>query len=614
MDQYSEYHSLKDEYINRELFEKQAVFSISLDIKLKNFKYILKNKSVYYDFTKGEHYFLASENDPGYSHLLLEGEDIGLKFNKNEDVYWISFTGETMGNENMKKILNGKNLRSIEKGMMFPLILNRNERLYYVFQYSVEEENDVTENLLKIQNAYTEFYGPDSFRIEKISESEPLPDIFTYGYVDEPFYEIEILIPYDGPNMKGVLKRLSFEPKENQFMVKYDKTNYTLSFDDLTKNFQRPSISLFDAFKEISDRFAFPSYFEGVCENKICKVKWIYEERFLPDVLTVLNKINLSGGNIALSKIKKLNLEHKEIKENDLSFEPLNKEFFQKEIVYSKDLKYLPQLMDLIDNAIVYNDVMSMDVFLVVDKNSPKYPEIKIKSIKNNLKFNENKYFIWLSFPDISKIKDDLYDKTKNGRLFNLEGSYHLPFLIIKGGRIYYIDQYSTKFEKEVTTRILNVIKNHYDILGLNSFRVESIGNARDPLKFIRDFSIKTGIVSLELSIDYNGEDLKGIIKNISLDINQIQFLADEGQGPKVINISEINKKIPGFGDLAKLFFMNLQDNLSFLLYFEFKCNNGKCNINMLLEKNMFLIISNALVSLIDSGLKIKLSKYETLQ
>ena len=182
---------------------------------------MVEEKPVYYDFTRGEHYFSITENDPGFSHVFIEGNEIGLKFRKTGDIYWVSFMGETKRNEKIKDMLKGKDLRSIKSGMLFPIVLNKNGRAYYFYQYNENVEAEVTEHLLKLQNAFDEIHGIGSFKIEKISDAENPTELFNYGSVNELFYEIEILVPYEGPDMKGIQKRISMNPEENEFIIKH---------------------------------------------------------------------------------------------------------------------------------------------------------------------------------------------------------------------------------------------------------------------------------------------------------------------------------------------------------------------------------------------------------
>ncbi len=234
--------------------------------------------------------------------------------------------------------------------------------------------------------------------------------------------------------------------------------------------------------------------------------------------------------------------------------------------------------------------------------------------MKSNIKINENKYFFWFNYPEISRSKENLNEYIKDGRLFEMKSVFHLPFNIIYKDRMYYIIQYSDSCEYEITARILKVYDKYNSIIGRNSLRIENISNVRNILKFIRDFDIQKNIIALEFSSNYKGKELKGIIKNISSKIDNIEFLVDDGQGPKVISISEINERTPIFGELVQEFLKNLMDNLSFFLYFDFKCTNGGCIINILMEEKMFPVMVSGLNNLNTEIFNIRLSKYEALQ
>ncbi len=601
-------------YVNKIMFQKQVIFSVSTEIKLKNLQYILKGKSIYYDFLTGMHYFFVTENDPGYSRLILEGEKIGLKFNKNENIYWVSFQGETLGNEKMRSMLMGKNLRSVDKGMVFPLVLNKEGRIYYLYQYDASSEPDVSESFYKIQRAYNEFYGSGSFKIERISESENFIELFKYGQVDQNFYEMEVSFPYEGPNLIGILKRATINPEEDEFIVKINGEFYKFMLKDMINNLNIPSEGIFNSVKDLSEKFAFTSYFDGKCENGICRVRWIVEERFLLDVLRALNKIVESGVKFSFSKVKKLEIDYQEEKKNELPFSTLNKEMFQKEIIYSKDMDYMPLIKDIIDKAIIYNDSLSLDLFFVLDNSSQIYPEVKIKAIRNNIKIDENRSFLWLKFPDISKSNKDIFEKISVDRQINLPGSFHLPFHLINNNRIYYCDQYNKDYEYDVTARILNVHDIYHTILGKDSFRIEKVCESEDPIAFIRNLGLESEIGAMQFIFNFEGPDAKGILKNFSSEVNNIQFVVDHGNGLEIVNLTTIVKEIPSIGNIVEDFLKSMNDNLIFFLYFEFECKNGTCKVNIFMEEKMVPLFLSNLDMFADIGFKIILSKFEIIK
>ncbi|MGC8699993.1 MAG: hypothetical protein ACP5R3_00010 [Thermoplasmata archaeon] len=598
---------LNNKYANLELFQKEAIASISLDIKLKNLKFVLKGKTTYYDFLTAEHFFSIFENEPGYSRLILEGKDIGLKFNKKEDIYWVRFFGETLFNEEIRKILQNRNLREIEKGMIFPLILNKNGRLFYLFQYSNDVIADASADLIYIMNAYNETYGPGTFKIEKISNAESFLNYFTYGDFEQIFYQLNLNLPYEGPDFVSILKRLSMKPEEYEFLIKINNEYKTMKFPEVLKLLKIDPGTYLNIISILPENFVFMSYFDGICKNNICTIKLILEERFIPFLLNVLNKLKNAGIEFSIENLIKLNLTKMQKVDVKNLFSPVNKDFFNREITYSKDLNYFGEIKDLIDSAICYSDDISFDKFLIINKDDPNFAEIKYKALKNNIKINENKFYLWFSFPETSKIYKEIKDVMNEGRMIQSIGVYHFPFSISYKGRMYYKIQYASESEYDATRRLLKIIDAQSKLIGKDAIKIEEIGNITDPISFINQYGIKDKIVYLELVTDYN-KNIKGLVKNSSTDINHIQILYDEGNGLKLTNFSDIQKRT--IGDLTKEFFKNLIDNLSFFLHIDFRCENGKCLFNFLIEEKMLPVVSSSLAGLIDSGTKVKISRF----
>jgi len=176
---------------------------------------------------------------------------------------------------------------------------------------------------------------------------------------------------------------------------------------------------------------------------------------------------------------------------------------------------------------------------------------------------------------------------------------------------MYFVAQYSTDTEYDFTKRILHLFRSFNEKLGSNSFKIEGITEPNDIIDFIKEKGISASIIEIGLKIEYHGKDLKGMIKNIGKETENIQFLIDEGKGPILINISEINQRIPFLGKIAIEFFNNLIDNLGFILYAEFVCAGDSCAMKMIMEERVFPIIANGIIHLIDRGFKIVLTDYE---
>ncbi len=600
-------------HINREFFQKQVIFSIDADIKLKNLKNIVKGKAVYYDFLTGAHYFSISEKDADFSRVMTESKDFGFSFNRKGDIYWFSFLDDTVSNEKVVKLLKGKDLRFLEDSILFPLVLNKNGRFYYLFQYNKSVEAEVSKRLLSIQDAYTDVFGPESFKIEEITDAFDFHEFFRYSEIEEPFYEIEILIPYEGPNMKGLLKGSTIDALKSQFIVKYDNSMKTLDLTTMSEYLKLPSGSILDAFKDLAEHFVFSSYYEGICEDGWCRIRWIYESKFIPDVIDDLTRITLKGGKIILSKFFEFKPLIKEVKTKPpcAAHNHVNKEFFQKQMCFSVDYSSATNIGELIDNGIIYHDHISRTYYFILDKHSPKYPEIKMRSIRHNIEINENDFLIWFSFPEISKSKPRLNEEVENKRLFNMEGVFHYPFNIISNGRMYFVAQYSKDVEYDFTKRILYLFKSFNENLGPNSFKIEGITEPNDVIDFIKEKGISVSVIEIGLRIEYKGKDLKGMIKNIGKEPENIQFLVDEGKGPTLMNISEINQRIPFLGKIATEFFNNLVDNLSFILYADFRFTGDSYIVKMLMEERVFPIIAKGIIHVIDKGFNVVLTDYE---
>ncbi len=298
---------ISHDHVNKKLFQREAIFSIDLEAKLHGISSIMRGRTAYYDYLTGRHYFSVNRNESDYPEVIMKSRKLALEMNDSGDLSWISYQDPTISDEKLSESIGGKELRFLDEAVLYPLVLYNKGREVHFLQYTESSENDVSDRLLAISGSYLDSGYNGVFRVEKISDSGEFIDFLTYGDIAEPMVEMELSIPYEGPDIRGILKGASTDVSKTQFLIESDSHLATVGLPTLAKAIKLPSNSLLDAFKTVVDSYAFTSYFEGICGGDECIVRWIFERRFSSIILSSLNGIFSKGGNVIIKRFEVLN-------------------------------------------------------------------------------------------------------------------------------------------------------------------------------------------------------------------------------------------------------------------------------------------------------------------
>lgn len=292
----------------------------------------------------------------------------------------------------------------------------------------------------------------------------------------------------------------------------------------------------------------------------------------------------------------------------------VNHEFFDKQIIFSLNAKLIFNTYDIIGDSILYHDRFKREYYYVKSKSESDYPEIKIKFMKDNQKINENEKYLWIAIPEMARMNEQLDNIARNNRLFSMDKVFHFPFSILKGGRIYILDQYHSDIGEAVSRRMLK-LKNNYDrILGPQSLNIESIGsNLINAVDFLNIMGLKFSVIELKIKMDCSGCEITGLLKTASSDLDGIQLLVSYDKGLKVFNLDETVKS----GHMPSKIFIPLEEifkmNSLFLLYSDFRCSGGECIFTMIFEENFMDVVSEALEKAMEKGMGVQIYSYRKI-
>ncbi len=301
-----------------------------------------------------------------------------------------------------------------------------------------------------------------------------------------------------------------------------------------------------------------------------------------------------------------------ESNENELNY--MNKELFDKQIMFSLNAKLIFRPYNVIGDSILYHDRFRREYYYGKSKSESDYPEVKMKLMKENLKINENEKFLWITIPEMARINEELDSIAKNNRLFTMDKVFHFPFSLLKDGRIYILDQYSSEIGETVTQRILK-LKNNYDrVLGPNSMDIESIGSdLMDAVEFIKIMGLRVTIIELKIKLKWSGEDINGLLKTTSSDLKGIQFLIKNNKGHKVLNFEDTKNSNIAIDDILESAREIFRISSLFILYADFRCKDGKCIFTILFEEKLGGAVSEALERVVEKGIALQIWSYRKL-
>ena len=294
-------------HVNRKLFQREAIFSIDLEAKMHGISSIMRGRAAYYDYVTGRHYFSVSRNERDYPEVIMTARKLGLEMTSRGDLSWISYSDPTVSDEKLSKPIEGRELRFINEAVLYPLVLYNRGREVHFLQYATSAESDVSDRLLAMSESYLNSDTAKVFRVEKVSEAEEFTDFLRYGDLAEPMVELELSVPYEGPDIRGIMKGTTTDVLRTQFLIESDSQLVTVDLPTLAQAIKLPQKSLLDAFSAVVGSYAFTSYFEGICSGEECTVRWIFEERFSSVILSSLAQIVSRGGKVILKRYEKLN-------------------------------------------------------------------------------------------------------------------------------------------------------------------------------------------------------------------------------------------------------------------------------------------------------------------
>lgn len=292
-----------------------------------------------------------------------------------------------------------------------------------------------------------------------------------------------------------------------------------------------------------------------------------------------------------------------------------NKELFDKQLIYSIDTSPIIRINNIMSKGILYHDTIEREYYYFIFKSNPEYPEIKINAFRSNLNINENEKYLWIIFPEISKVHKVLDDQAKTSRLFFIKNLYPFPFVIFNNNRIYLFVQYRSDVGVSVTDRILKVKRNYDNLLGTGSMNIESVtNNIFNVVEFLNLFNLKTSIYEIKICVYHPELELQGIglFKSLSKDYKNNELLLkykDELRTIKFFDILSPSRLERIFKFASDLF--NIKSG--FILYHDFRCTGNECVHTIIFEENMKSGIAEVLEKYIDEGIDIRIEEFKKL-
>lgn len=290
----------------------------------------------------------------------------------------------------------------------------------------------------------------------------------------------------------------------------------------------------------------------------------------------------------------------------------VNKQIFDKQIIYSIEALSIFKIINLIDKCILYHDWVNNEYYFIKSKSDLDYHEIKIYAMRSNIQFNENNNILWFYFKGITSMNQKLDDFVQKNMIYLLNNVYHFSSVILKNNRFFYLGQFKSEDSSQITKLFVKLQNVFDEVLGPGSMEIHDLSNnLYVPVEFIKFLNIKTSIYEIRIKINYQGEEIKGLMKYISLKNNENNhFYVFYKNKLNILTLSDIQN----IGKELYIFLKNLIDllniNISFLLYFDFTCNINNCKFTIMFEEKMVNTITEALEKIIENGVNVQIDKY----
>jgi len=289
----------------------------------------------------------------------------------------------------------------------------------------------------------------------------------------------------------------------------------------------------------------------------------------------------------------------------------LNTRYFERQLIFSIDMdSYEEGLKGLMNTGIGRYDPVSGKAFFFLMKGDRNYPEIMMRIQKQNYRIKDTGEMVWYNVRIPSFSDRRIIEKLRGKPFAMMDDAAIYPFTIYSGGRIYFTVQYREGMEQEITERALSSLIAYRDILGQNSFRIESIGSSFSIPSVIRGMGMSQGMSEIDIMF-YRRDPPKPIGAAIPGEKGSIKWPIDTGSG---ITIGTFEKAL-SYVDMPDTALIDIHDlfirSVISSLYFEVFLYEKNVLFRVVIEDELVQKVLNVLAMVVKDGGRLSLRRVE---
>jgi len=291
-------------------------------------------------------------------------------------------------------------------------------------------------------------------------------------------------------------------------------------------------------------------------------------------------------------------------------------QIFNREVVFSIDAsKLLPEIYNLIEGLLIYEDHFEKKYLVPIHENDLKYPELRIKIDKHNISFSKVGKLTWLSINELhfmpQKFKEYL---NKSKRLDEIDETIFYPTGPIYGGRLYHLVHYNYSSSQQVSDRLMDLFNFYNNEFGEDTFRIEQIRSGiRDPIEFIKKYSPSSELIYMKIKFRGKQNKMVGLLNYPTLSIEKNGFIIKINDSIITIKLEDLENLFgtPQFSPL--IVFGEAKKMLALGVYLDASCDNYECTSNVVVEGKMMKYFVTIMRNLLSHNFNFEINEYLVL-
>jgi hypothetical protein len=581
--------------MNIRILNKEVIFSIDSRVFSDELYSIIGNSLGRFNAERNSIFFYLFKDSKDYPQRAMRIKKMNYVVKEAGDIVWVRLDIPSLANREINNLLEGRAFSDIPNALIYPFVIMREGRVYFIVQYDINVEGEISERLLSLNDIYNSKFWQNAFKIEYIDSSRTIPEILDSFSVDKRFKIVSIV-------MKRRNKPTSIFKDVGQHIPRWpallDGSLTTMHLEDMLNYVDGPEEAIREFFEKFVRKSISALYMETYfTENELKFIAFIEDDLLegMIDNLYDSIKKNLELRIESITEIGDKNIENKRD-------EYLNREFFKRQVIFSVDIsKAYPEFTGIMSSGIAYYDSKYRRYYYSIMKSESQYSDQKIRLRKREGIMKEDEDILWISFDNVIYSNINMGTMMEGKTLSDMENVILYPISIVREGRLYHICQYNESSAGEVSRRIIALSAAYNRNIGRHSFIIHEMKYSEEISELISRFWDGGKVRKIEIEIPSEIE-AQGIQKNHSQDLENVNFTVKMAGNTGTLNINDL---LSGLGIPPEIMVESMRDiinNYIIALYFEASCGNGKCSIKWLYEERYIIHVLKTLANINKKG------------